>query len=189
MDSSLNVRAVLLILLLILAVQGATLYFLGQPPISASGHIMLWAGDIASPENSQQLSDWYTFSHIIHGFLFYLLLRYLFPKLHPAIRLILALGIEVSWEITENTPWLIHKYREQALAIGYSGDSILNSISDSFAMMIGYIIAWRTPILLVILAGIVMELFVGYAIHDNLTLNILGFIHHFQFISKWQSAR
>jgi hypothetical protein len=169
-------------------VQAATLFFMGQPLLSASGAIHLFENSVLSPEMSQQISDWYTYSHVIHGFLFYLLLWFFFPKLHPAVRLLLALGIEIAWEITENTQWLIHHYREQALAVGYSGDSVLNSVCDSLAMMIGYLIAWRVPIVLTVVLGLALELFVAYSIHDNLTLNILGFIHHFDFINRWQSG-
>ena len=148
----------------------------------------LWEGVVLSSGNSQHLIDWYTFSHIIHGFLFYLALWLLFPRLPIAARLLLALGIEVGWEIIENTPWLIEHYREQALAQGYTGDSIINSVSDSVAMIVGFFLAWRLPILATVAIGMGLELFVGAMIRDNLTLNILNFFHQFEFISRWQSG-
>jgi hypothetical protein len=188
MDSSLNKRAVFFLFLILLAIQGVALYVMGQPLTSESGVVELWHGIVKSPENSQQISDWYTYSHIIHGFLFYLVFSLLFPKLHPAIRLLFALGLEVAWEITENTPWLINHYRQQALAMGYEGDTILNSISDSLAMVIGFVIAWRVPVVITILVALALEFGVAYSIHDNLFLNVLNLIHQFDLIREWQSG-
>lgn len=110
----------------------------------------------------------------------------LFPTLHPGVRILLALGIEVAWEIAENTPWLIEHYRQQALARGYSGDSIINSLSDSLAMLLGFVVAWRVPIIITILTGLALEFLVGFSIKDNLTLNIVNLIHQFDFINEWQ---
>lgn len=149
---------------------------------------MLWAGDVFSVENSQQLSDWYTFSHIIHGFIFYLALWYFFPRLSVWQRLVIATGIEVAWEILENTPMVINHYREQALAQGYVGDSVINSASDTCVMVLGFVIAWRLPIVVTALIAIGLELWVGYWIHDNLTLNVVGFFWTPEFIAKWQSG-
>jgi hypothetical protein len=147
---------------------------------------MIWAGNVSGPENSQQLSDWYTFSHVIHGFLFYALLRWLFPAMSVWRRLVLAVCIESAWEITENTPWLIEHYRQQALAQGYVGDSIINSISDTFAMVAGFVFAFRAPVWAAVSAAITMELWVGFSIRDNLTLNVLGFAWRPEFIANWQ---
>ncbi len=170
------------------AVQAGVLYFLGQPIISASGHVKLWVSEVLSPEMSQQLFDWYTFSHIIHGFLFYALLRWLFPRMPVAVRLLFAMGIEIAWEIAENTPWVINAYREQALAQGYAGDSIINSLFDTLSMALGFFLALRLPVRLTVALAIVFEVFVGYVIRDNLTLNILNFIYQFELIHRWQSG-
>src|SRR3954464_6554156 len=97
----------------LLLVQAIVLYLFHQPIICTCGYIKLWEGSVASSGNSQHLTDWYTFSHIIHGFLFYLLLWYFFPKMPLLQRLLMAVGIEVAWEITENTPMVIQHYREQ----------------------------------------------------------------------------
>lgn len=183
-DTKLSLLAIITIVVL----QALALHLFGQPTISASKHIMLWAGDVFSAENSQQLTDWYTFSHIIHGFLFYALLRMLFPKMTVWRRLAYAVGIEVAWEILENTPMVIQHYREQALAQGYTGDSILNSVSDSVAMTVGFLIAWRLPILATILIGLGLEVGVAYFIRDNLTLNVINLIHQFDFIKVWQAG-
>lgn len=178
----------ILAVLWLIAMQGFILHFFGQPTISASNKILLWAGNVLSSENSQQLSDWYTFSHIIHGFLFYLLLRYIFPRLTFWQRLVLATGIESAWELIENTPMVIDHYRLQALAQGYSGDSVINSLSDTCAMIIGFMLAWRLPLLAVIALGVFFELWTGFWIHDNLNLNILGFVWRPEFITVWQQS-
>lgn len=149
---------------------------------------MLWAGDVLGTENSQQLSDWYTFSHILHGLLFYLGLWYFFPRLTMWQRLALAACIEVGWEVLENTPMVINHYREQALAQGYYGDSIINSLSDTVTMVLGFVVAWRLPILATVALGISLEVWTLYWIHDGLTLNILGFVWTPDFIAKWQNS-
>lgn len=172
----------------LVAVQALTLFLLGQPPICECGYIKFWEGVVLGSGNSQHLTDWYTFSHIIHGFLFYFALWFFFPRMSLATRFFLAVGIEAGWEIIENTPMIIDHYRQQALAQGYIGDSILNSVMDTLAMAVGFLMAWRFPIWVVIALGIGMELFVGYAIRDNLFLNILGFFYQFEFINNWQSG-
>lgn len=164
------------------------LHWFGQPWIAADGTIKLWEGAVLSVGNSQHIADWYTFSHVIHGFLFYALLWALFPRLPWTTRLIIALGIEIGWEMIENSPIVINAYRENALAIGYSGDSILNSISDCGAMVIGFLAARRFPILMIVGAAVGAELFTLYMIRDGLLLNILFFIHQFQFIQTWQAG-
>lgn len=178
---------ILLLVPALLLVQATVLWYFGQPFFCACGEIKLWEGIVHSAGNSQQFTDWYTFSHIIHGFLFYLLFWGLFPKSSVATRLILAMGLEISWEIAENTPYIIDLYRQQALASGYTGDSILNSICDTLAMVGGFILARKLPVTVIVAMALVFELFVGYMIHDNLTLNVLNFIHPVEFIRNWQS--
>ena len=141
-----------------------------------------------SAGNSQHLADWYTPSHVIHGLLFYLALSLLFPKMHFLTRLSIAVGVEVAWEVFENTPMVIEHYRAQALAQGYVGDSIINSLSDTLAMIAGFFFAWRFPAVASLTLGIALELFVGWMIRDNLTLNLIGFVHQFEFISLWQQG-
>jgi hypothetical protein len=174
--------------LFLIVFQAEILHLFGQPFLSRTHSLMLWAGDVHSAENSQQLTDWYTFSHIIHGFLFYLALRYLFPSLRVWQRLAVAVGIESAWKIIENTPMVINHYRLQALAQGYTGHSIINSVSDTCSMIVGFLLAWRLPILATIAIGIFLELWVGYWTHDNLTLNILGFFWRPDFIAQWQAS-
>src|SRR5690606_23771201 len=119
-----SLRTWLLLALALVAVQAGVLFLFGQPPICMCGHVRLWQGDVLGPENSQQRLDWYTPSHIIHGLAFYLLLRLVFPTAPVALRFAVALGLEVGWELVENSPAIIERYRQQALAQGYFGDSI-----------------------------------------------------------------
>ncbi len=172
----------------ILGLQAFVLYVLGQPAICTCGYVKFWEGVVQSSGNSQHLFDWYTFSHIIHGFVFYFGLWKFFPKLTWRQRFVLAVGIEVAWEVLENTPMVIQHYREQALAQGYTGDSIINSLFDTFAMIGGFIMAWRLPVWLVIATLVGFELFVGYMIRDNLALNVINLIHVFPSIAAWQAG-
>ena len=173
---------------LLLAFQIAVLLAMGRPPICTCGTIRLWVNSPLSPETSQQLFDWYTFSHLVHGFLFYGAIRLIFRgRLGVWPSLLIAMGIEIGWEILENTPWVIEAYRQQALAQGYVGDSTLNSVSDTVSMMTGFALARFIPVWLSVVAVLVLELSAGYAIHDNLTLNVLNFIHPIDAITKWQA--
>ncbi len=177
-----------LIASVIIVSQGVILYLMGQPAICECGTIKVWEGVVLGPGNSQHLSDWYTPSHVIHGILFYLLLWKLFPRISVPIRLLIAICLEVSWEIFENTPFIIDRYREQALAQGYVGDSIINSISDTLAMIGGFLIAWRAPLWASIILVLLLELLVGYWIRDNLTLNVIQLLWPLDAISQWQSG-
>ncbi len=183
-----KITTFLLLALTLLAIQFFALLTFGQPIICTCGQIKLWEGVVLGPGNSQHLSDWYTFSHIIHGVIFYGLTRLLFPRMTILWRLLLALSLEVSWEIIENTPIVIEHYRQQALSMGYTGDSIINSISDSLAMVVGFYLAWRLPKQWIIFIVIFIELFLAFEIRDNLTLNIINMIHVFPAIHSWQLA-
>src|SRR3989338_704522 len=174
--------------LAILLVQGLALFLLGQPAICECGYVKLWEGVVRSPGNSQHLSDWYSFSHIIHGLVFYAALWALFPRMPVRYRFLLALGIEAGWEIFENTPWVINLYRQQALAQGYVGDSILNSLSDTLFASLGLGIARRVPVWASIALIIAFEVWVVFSIHDNLLLNVLNFVSPLEFIRQWQAG-
>lgn len=174
--------------LALLAIQGAALLLMGHPFTCTCGSLKFWQDVVASPENSQQLSDWYSFSHIIHGLLFYLLLWAIFPKMPVGWRLLIALGIEVTWEIIENTPMVVNHYRAQALAQGYTGDSVVNSLSDTLAAALGFVLAWKWPIFIVIGLAVGLELFTAYMIRDGLVLNVVQFIHPLPFIWQWQAG-
>lgn len=172
----------------LVGVQALVLWLMGQPGICECGAVKLWEGVVVGSGNSQHLSDWYTFSHIAHGFLFYWLLGLIFPKLSMGARFAIAMGLEVSWELLENTPMVIDHYRQQALAQGYTGDSILNSLSDTVAMMLGFLAAWRLPVWGSVAAVVGMEAVSLWFIRDGLVLNIVNLLHQFDFISQWQSG-
>lgn len=172
----------------LIAVQAIALFLFGQPPLCTCGYIKAWEGVVLSIGNSQHLTDWYTFSHVIHGFLFYLLVWKLFPTMPVVQRFLIALSIEIGWELLENTPLVINHYREQALAQGYTGDSIINSVSDTLAMVFGFILARRWPLWSIVVLALALEVFAGFMIRDNLTFNILNLIHRFDFIQQWQAG-
>lgn len=166
--------------------QAATLTFMGQPLLCACGTVRFWTDAVTSAENSQQLTDWYSFSHVIHGILFYAGTRLVFPRMPVLARLAIALGLEVGWELLENSPPVIERYRQQALAQGYAGDSVLNSVGDTLACALGFLLAGRLPSWGSAALAIGFELFTGFMIRDNLTLNTLQLIYPIEAVSRWQ---
>lgn len=177
-----------LIVILILAVQSFTLAAMGRLVICSCGQIKLWYPDASGPETSQHLTDWYTTSHFLHGLAFYAILRLLAPKAPFWLSLSLAVGLEAIWEIAENTPMVIDRYRQGALAEGYFGDSVVNSLADTVAAIVGFLFARTAPAWLSLVLFIAIELFLAYMIRDNLTLNIIQLIHPTEAVSRWQTG-
>jgi len=165
-----------------------TLYAMGQPQICRCGTVKLWQGDVMSAENSQQLVDWYSPSHLIHGLLFYGLLWLIARRRSRGLRALIALLIECGWEILENSPIIIDRYREATISLGYRGDSVINSVSDITFMLIGFALAARLPVAVSIILAIALELVVGYMIRDNLTLNIIMLIWPLEAVRTWQAG-
>lgn len=173
--------------LALLGVQVGVLHALGQPFLPADGALKLWESEVYSPRMSQELTDWYSLSHIIHGFGFYWLLRLALPGLPAGTRLLIAMGLEIGWEIAENTPMVIQVYRQQATAAGYTGDSIINSLSDTAMMAAGFAFAAAVKARYVIALAIGFEIFTGVMIRDGLLLNIIGFVAPSQALNDWQA--
>ncbi len=164
------------------------LLFMGRPPLAPSGEVWLWAGTVQGPDNSQHIADWYSPSHVIHGFLFYLLGWWLLRRRPLGERFVLAVAIEAAWEIVENTPFVIDRYREATMAWGYSGDSVLNSAADICWMAAGFWLAARLPVWATVALALTFELLTLAIIRDNLTLNVLMLIAPVEAVAQWQAG-
>ena len=174
--------------LLLIPLAAAILLAMGRPPICTCGYVTLWVSSPASAETSQMLADWYSMSHLIHGFLFFGLLWLVARRLSLPTRLAIAICIESAWEFAENSPWIIERYRSATASVGYSGDSVLNSVSDISMMAIGFLLARRLPLWASLATVIALELIPLAAIRDNLTLNIIMLVHPIDAIRTWQAA-
>lgn len=173
---------------LVILVQVVSQYLMGRLWICECGYVKLFEPGVNTPGNSQHLFDWYTPSHIIHGFLFYGLGWLIMRKKPVAAKLALAAFIEAAWEILENSPLVIDRYRTATMAVGYSGDSILNSGMDMVAMIAGFFFAARVPIWLTVVIALAFEAATAFVIRDNLTLNVVMLVWPIEVVKTWQAA-
>jgi hypothetical protein len=171
--------------LLILAATAAILLALGRPPICTCGEVALWGP--VGPKQSQMLADWYSPSHVVHGLLFYAALHLAAPRWPVERRFVVALLVEAVWEVFENTPAVIDRYREATIALGYTGDSILNNFSDIAMMAVGFLAARRLPVWASVALVLLLELVPLLAIRDNLFLNVWMLLAPNESVLAWQS--
>ena len=177
----------MLVAALVIVMTAVSLHAMGRPLICTCGTVKLWGGT-AGGDNSQHLADWYSLSHVIHGFLFYAL-GWLFLRRNPmGERLVAAVTIESLWEILENSRYIIDRYREATIALGYTGDSVINSLSDIGWMILGFLAARRLSLRTTIVLAIVLELVALWAVRDNLTLNVLMLVWPIDAIKHWQAG-
>lgn len=179
----------LLVTLAIIALTAVWLLWIGREPICKCGYVKLWHGQVVSSENSQHISDWYTPSHIIHGFVFFGLLWFFARRLSLGWRLAMAAAIEAAWEIVENSDAVIERYRSVTISLDYYGDSVLNVVADILAMIAGFLLAARLPVWLTVALALLFEAVTIWLIRDGLALNVLMLVWPVEAIANWQSLR
>jgi len=181
-------RWMIVIFIAVLALTAAIELRMGRLPLGPDHRFGWWDGNIWSAENSQRVADAYSFSHIVHGILFFALLWLAAREMPLRYRFMMALLLEAGWEVLENSPLIINRYREATIALGYVGDSVLNSCCDIAMMALGFLFASRVRVRVSVAAVLVMEIFCLLWVRDNLTLNVIMLIHPVDAIKAWQMA-
>ena len=172
----------------VLAAAAFLLRWQGRLWLCACGHFRLWLGDAWSPETSQQLFDPYSFTHMLHGFAFYGLLALLLPRTGWRWRVALAVAAEALWEVFENTEFVVNRYREATAALGYNGDTVVNSLGDVAACALGFLLARRLGALKTLLVFALTEVVLLFWIRDSLLLNILLLVYPSESLRAWQAG-
>lgn len=179
-------RRAALATLVIVASTAAVLIAMGRPAICTCVDIDLWGA--VGPRQSQMLADWYSPSHVVHGLLFYAALWLVARRRPVEHRFIAAVAIEAIWEVIENTPVVIDHYRTATAALGYTGDSVVNSLSDVAMMALGFLAARNVPVWAAALLLLALELAPLLVIRDNLTLNVWMLLAPSDAILAWQQG-
>ena len=175
--------------ILIFAAAAVILLAMGRNPICTCGTVQLWVGERDSAKTSQMLADWYSLSHIVHGLLFYGILWLIARRWPIERRFLTALLVEAAWEVTENTPLVIDRYRATTAALGYTGDSAINSLSDIAMMALGFLLARKLPVRAAVMLVLALEVIPLFTIRDNLTLNVWQLIAPNKALQAWQAVR
>ncbi|RTL63995.1 MAG: DUF2585 family protein [Hyphomicrobiales bacterium] len=185
----LSLRNALLASLLVILVAEGVVFAMGHPLICKCGYVKLWHGGRGDSEMSQHIADWYTYSHVLHGVIFYWLISWIAAgRLSVAARLLIAVFIEAGWEVFENTPFIINRYRSVTISRNYFGDSVINSTFDIVAMMLGFLLASRLATWIMVALIIAVEVGLLFLIRDNLILNIIMLVHPIDAIRVWQAG-
>lgn len=158
----------------------------GRLFLCACGHFEIWTGDICSSENSQQLFDPYSVTHVLHGFLFFYLTILVFKRLPQGWLLLPAIALEAAWEVFENSSFVIERYRTATAALGYEGDTVVNAVGDLACAVIGFLIAKKVGVRNSLILFVVIELIMIVWIHDSLLLQILMLVRPVGAIKSWQ---
>jgi len=177
-----QIVAIGLVLLLVIVLLRAE----GRMFLCDCGHFAVWTSDACSSQTSQQLFDPYSFTHVLHGFLFFWLMALLFRRLSSSWQVLLAVLLEGAWEVFENTPFVIHKYRTETAALGYQGDTIVNSLGDLTCALVGFLLARKLGVRCSLIFFLLVEVVLTLWIHDSLLLQILMLIRPVQAIKLWQ---
>ncbi|CAN1502863.1 Protein of unknown function DUF2585 [Paracoccaceae bacterium] len=177
------------IVVAIILLTAGWLLWIGREPICKCGYVKLWHGVVVSSENSQHISDWYTPSHIIHGFLFFGLLWLIARRLSFGWRLVIATVIEAAWEVLENSDTIIERYRAVTISLDYYGDSVLNVVADILAMVLGFFLASRLPVWVTVALIVLFEATTIWLIRDGLALNVLMLVWPVDAVGAWQAGR
>ena len=181
-------KTALILSLGFIAAMAIVMYAMGREVMCSCGYIKLWHGLVQSSENSQHIFDWYTFTHIIHGLVFYLLISLFGKRLSFWQKLATAVFLESAWEVLENTDFIINRYREGTISLNYFGDSIINAIGDVAAMAAGFWFAAKKPVWMSLALYIVIEVFLLFWIRDNFTLNVIMILFPIEGIKTWQTG-
>jgi len=178
-------KGIVLAFLAVTVLTGSIELGMGRSLLGPDGRFSLWEGNIWSSECSQRLVDPYSFSHIAHGMCFYGGLWLAARRLPVRQRFLVAVLLEAAWELLENSPFIINRYRQVTISLGYDGDSVLNSLSDVVMMSLGFLAAFRLRPWHTVMVFIAMELGCGVWIRDNLTLNLIMLIYPLDAIKAW----
>lgn len=178
-----------LVLAAVIILSAAWLLWIGREPWCKCGYVKLWHGQVVSSENSQHIADWYTPSHVIHGFVFFGLLWLFARQISLGWRLVIATVVECAWEIVENSDAVIERYRAVTISLDYYGDSVLNTVADVLAMVLGFWLAARLPVWVTVALAILFEATTIWLIRDGLILNVLMLLWPVEAIADWQALR